>query len=180
MKILAFAASNSRQSINRKLVGHAADVLKNEILPDAEVEIIDLNDFEMPLYSIDRETADGVPPQAKLFREKIAEADALLVSYAEHNGSYSAAFKNIFDWASRLEGKVYDGKRKIVLATSPGPGGAASVLGAAVNSAPFFGAEVKGSLSVPLFGQNFDAASGVLANDDLAADLRTALRGLAA
>jgi chromate reductase len=178
MKILAFAASTSSQSINLKLVRHAADVMTTEILTDAEVELIDLNDFEMPIYSSDREQAGGVPDLAQQFRDKIAAADALLISFAEHNGHYSAAFKNTFDWASRLEGKVYSGKPMVLLATSPGKGGAGNVLGAAKTSAPHFGGEVMGSLSVPLFGQNFDEATGTLANAALAADLRSALGGL--
>lgn len=180
MKILAFAASNSSQSINRQLVGHAVDVLKTEILPDAEVEMLDINDYEMPIYSYDREAAGGVPDKARQFREKIAAADALLISYAEHNGHYPAAYKNIFDWASRLEGKVYAGKPQIIMATSPGPSGGSSVLAAAKTSAPFFGAEVKGSLSVPHFGENFDTETGTLSNETMAAGLREALQGLAA
>lgn len=179
MKILAFAASTSSQSINRMLVSHAADVLTGEILPDAEIELIDLNDYEMPIYSSDREKAGGIPDLARQFREKIAAADALLISFAEHNGHYTAAFKNTFDWASRLEGKVYAGKPMVVLATSPGKGGAGNVLGAAVTSAPHFGADVKASLSVPKFGENFDIDTGKLIDAGLAHDLRVALRGLA-
>ncbi len=175
IKILAFAASNSSQSINRKLIGHAVDVLRSEVLPGAVCEILDLNDFEMPIYSLDRENAGGVPDLAHQFRAKIAAADALLISFAEHNGHYSAAYKNIFDWASRLEGKVYAGKPKVVLSASPGKGGAGNVLRAAVASAPHFGAEVLSSLSVPLFGDNFDEASGTLSNPELAAGLRAAL-----
>lgn len=178
MNILAFAASTSSQSINRKLVGHAVNVLTAEILPDAQVELLDLNDYEMPIYSFDREQAGGVPDLAHQFRAKIAAADALLISFAEHNGHYTAAYKNTFDWASRLEGKVYAGKPMICLAASPGKGGAGNVLGAAVTSAPHFGAQVLGRLSVPMFGTNFDAASGSLSDADLAHDLRVALRGL--
>ena len=120
MHILAFAASNSSQSINKQLVTHAAQVLTDEIAPDTTVEIIDLNDFEMPIYSFDREAANGIPDLARQFRALIANADALMISFAEHNGSYSAAFKNIFDWASRLEGKVWSEKPIFLMATSPG------------------------------------------------------------
>jgi chromate reductase len=75
----------------------------------------------------------------------------IVVSFAEHNGSYSAAYKNIFDWASRIEKAVYQNKPIAVLSTSPGPGGASSVLAQAVNSMPFFKGRVIGSLSVPSF-----------------------------
>ena len=52
MKILAFGASNSRHSINKQLVSHAADIIKTGIIPAADIDLIDLNDFEMPLFSI--------------------------------------------------------------------------------------------------------------------------------
>ncbi len=178
MKILAFSASSSSQSINSKLVEHAADVLKTEIMPDAEIETLNLHDYEMPIYSMDREMADGIPDLAKQFRAKIAGADALLISFAEHNGHYTAAYKNIFDWASRLEGQVYAGKPMVALAASPGPGGAASVLAAAKTSGPYFGSDIKGNLSVPNFGAAFDDDAGVLSDEEPAAKLREALRGL--
>ncbi len=180
MKILAFSTSNSSQSINRQLALHAADVLKSEILPGAEIEMLDINDYEMPIYSMDRELADGIPDLARQFRAKIAAADALLISFAEHNGHYTAAYKNIFDWASRLEGAVYAGKPMLALAASPGPGGAASVLAAAKTSAPYFGSDIRGSLSVANFGNVFDADVAVLADGELSGQLRDALRGLAA
>lgn len=177
MKILAFSASNSSQSINRTLVDHAADVLKSEILPEAEIETLDLNDYEMPIYSMDREQADGIPDLARQFRAKIADADALLISFAEHNGHYTAAYKNIFDWASRIEGQVYGGKPMVALSASPGPGGAASVLAAAKTSAPYFGSDIRGTLGVAHFGTAYDAEAKVLTDPDLAQGLREALRG---
>ncbi|MDZ4308759.1 NAD(P)H-dependent oxidoreductase [Allopontixanthobacter sp.] len=178
MKILAFSASNSSQSINRMLVHHAADVLRSELMPEAEIETLDLSDYEMPIYSMDREVADGIPELARQFRARIAQADALLISFAEHNGHYTAAYKNIFDWASRLEGKVYAGKPMVALSASPGPGGAASVLAAAKTSAPYFGSEIRGSLGVANFGTAFDAQAGVLTDPELARSLREALGGL--
>ncbi len=178
MKILAFAASNSSQSINRMLVHHAADVLRSEIVPDAEIETLDIDDYEMPIYSMDREQAGGIPELAKQFRAKIAQADALLISFAEHNGHYTAAYKNVFDWASRIDGKVYAGKPMVALSASPGPGGAASVLAAAKTSAPYFGSDIRGSLGVANFGSVFDADAGAFTDADLARDLREALAGL--
>jgi len=178
MNILAFAASNSRQSINKQLVTHAAHLLQTEIAPDASVDIIDLNDFEMPLYSIDRETDSGIPDLAQEFRTRIAESDALLISFAEHNGSYTAAFKNLFDWASRLEGKVWADKPMVLLSTSPGGRGGQSVLATATGGAPHFGGTVKASLSVPSFYQSFDSESGSLTDPDLAAQLKEALAAL--
>ncbi|GAA06541.1 NADPH-dependent FMN reductase [Photobacterium leiognathi] len=166
MKLLAFAATNSQQSINRALVTYAASQVNAD-----EVEILDLNDFEMAIYSIDRENASGIPEQAQLFFDKIGQADAILISFAEHNGTYTAAYKNIFDWASRINQKFYQQKPVLMLATSPGPGGAKNVLDTAVTSAPFFDANVVGSLSIPSFYENFDLEKQTLINEELNSQL---------
>ncbi|MBD3668779.1 MAG: NAD(P)H-dependent oxidoreductase [Kangiella sp.] len=162
MKIIAFGASSSRNSINQQLAGYAASLVHG-----AEVEVLDLNDFEMPLFSEDREAEIGQMPLAKLFVEKLGSADAIVVSFAEHNGSYAAAYKNVFDWASRVQPEVFQHRPVVYLATSPGLGGAGSVLASAVGSAGFFAADVKGSLSVPSFHQTFDMDRGVLRDPEL-------------
>lgn len=178
MKILALAASNSRQSINKQLVSYAGELLTTKIITDAEVEIIDINDFEMPLYSADREAETGIPQQAQAFYDKVGSVDAVIISYAEHNGSYTAAFKNLFDWTSRIDPKVYQGKNMIMLATSPGPGGAKTVLTAATGSAPYFAGELKASLSVASFYDNFDMEAGILRNAEIQTQLEEALATL--
>jgi NAD(P)H-dependent FMN reductase len=138
MKILAFAASSSSKSINKKLVTYALSLSdKNN-----QAEIIDLNDYELPLFSVDKESEVGQPQLAKDFLEKINNCDALIISFAEHNGSYSAVYKNIFDWCSRINPKVFKGKKMALLSTSPGARGGSSVLDLAVKSTPFFGGEV--------------------------------------
>ncbi|KUJ79220.1 NADPH-dependent oxidoreductase [Microbulbifer flavimaris] len=170
MNILAFAASSSQQSINKTLVTCAAGLLEG-----VEVEILDLNDYEMPIFSVDRERELGHPPAAQRFFDKIGAADALLISYAEHNGSYTAAWKNLFDWTSRIDRKVFQDKPVVLLATSPGPGGAGRVLSAAVSSAPHFGANVLASLSIPSFHDNFDLEANSLANPELERELYNAV-----
>lgn len=176
--ILAFAASNSRHSINKKLVTHACEVLRSEVNADVHVEILDLNDFEMPIFSIDRETADGIPELAQVFLDKIEAADAMLISYAEHNGNYTAAYKNIFDWASRIETKVFQNKPMVIMSASPGRNGGANSLKIAKDSAPHFHADVKASFSVGPFGSVFDTETGALADSELAATLRSSLKTL--
>ncbi|KXF83329.1 NADPH-dependent FMN reductase [Enterovibrio coralii] len=174
MKLLAFAASSSSQSINKALVTYAASLVEG-----AEVEVLDINDYEMPLFSSDREAELGQPEQAKAFFQKIGEADAIIVSFAEHNGSYTAAYKNLFDWTSRINQKVYQGKPVVYLATSPGPGGAQTVLGSASTSAPYFGVDLKGSLSIPSFYDNFDMETQQLNNPELVDALKSAVSALA-
>lgn len=146
MKVVAFGASSSRQSINKALASYTASLLN-----DAEVTVLDLNDFDMPIFSEDKEKEFGIPQEAQAFVDAIGSADLVVASFAEHNGSYSAAYKNVFDWASRVEKAVYQDKPMVLLSASPGPGGASSVLAQTVNSMPFFKGNVVGSLSVPNF-----------------------------
>jgi chromate reductase len=173
MKILAFAASSSSNSINKKLVTYAASLLNN-----AEIEILDINDYEMPLFSEDKEKELGQPDAAKSFFNKIGAADALLISFAEHNGSYTAAYKNLYDWTSRIVPQVYQGKPMVMLSTSPGPGGASSVLATAKKSAPFGGGDVKADLSLASFYEIFDTEAGRLTDADAQDRLEAALSAL--
>ncbi len=166
MKVLAFAASSSKKSINKQLVSYASRLLVDENRHPHEVEILDLNDYELPLFSEDREAELGQPQLAKDFLTKIGESDAVIISFAEHNGSYTVAYKNTFDWASRINPKVFQNKPMVFLATSPGPGGASSVLATATTSAPFFEGRVIASFSLPRFYENFDSEQGRITNDD--------------
>jgi len=177
MNVLAFAASNSKQSINKQLVNYAGGLLAEE---NAQVSYLDINDYEMPIYSGEREEESGIPQLAHDFFNKIGEADAIVISFAEHNGNYTAAYKNLFDWASRIDMKVFQGKPMVLLATSPGPGGAASVLSIAKTSAPFFNGEVKGDVSIPSFYDNFDSELNVVTNEEANNKLKEALAALIA
>lgn len=179
MKIVAFGASTSSKSINKQIAQYAGQ-LATEIKTDIELEVLDLNDYEVPLFSQDKEAELGQPEAAKAFFNKLGESDAIIISFAEHNGSYSAAYKNLFDWTSRIEQKLFQSKPMLLLATSPGPGGAASVLAAAIGSAPYFSGEVKASLSVPSFFENFDVERAELTNTELAVQLKTAVQRLLA
>lgn len=160
MKVVAFGTSNSRNSINQKLASYAATQIDN-----ADVTLLDIHNLEMPIFSEEREKESGIPAFAHDFYQAIGEADAIVISFAEYNGSYTSAYKNLFDWASRIDMKVYQNKPMIMLATSPGPSGAQSVLAAAEGSAPFFAADVKGALSLPNFFDNFDVETGVVTDE---------------
>jgi len=173
VKILALAATSSTKSINGHLVRYAASQVE-----DAEIQILNINDYELPLYSEDREEQLGKPELAKDFIEQIANSDAVIISFAEHDGSYTVAYKNLFDWASRVNVKVFQNKPMVMLSTSPGPGGAASVLASATASAHFFDGVVKASLSVPSFYDNFDIEQGRITNDEINKQLYTVVNSL--
>ena len=173
MKILAFGASNSKNSINRTLAQFTA-----KLVPNAEITVLDLNDFALPIYSEDLEKEIGHPAAARTFLQAIEAAHGVIVSFAEHNGSYSAAYKNLFDWASRLEQNVFQNKPAVFLATSPGPGGARSVLAAAKGSAPFFGVDLQTAISVPNFYDVFDAQTNRITDPDVLSELTAAAQAL--
>ncbi len=121
-RILAFAGSARRDSVNQKLL-HAACAVAREL--GAEVDEVSLADFEMPLYNGDLEENDGVPEAARSLRERIEAADALLLACPEYNGSVTPLFKNTLDWTSRPDGEAkmlqaYRGKVAGLLSASPG------------------------------------------------------------
>jgi len=156
MNILAFGASSSSTSINQQLATYAANQIDG-----SEITILDLNDFEMPIFSMDKELANGIPELAKTFKQHIANADGIIISFAEHNGSYAAAFKNILDWISRLDGKIWLNKPFFLLASSPGGRGGQTVLGQATGTFPHQGGEVVAQFSLPSFNQNFSSEEGI-------------------
>lgn len=173
MKIIAFGASPSKNSINKKLATYAASLFAN-----AEVEILDLNNFQMPLFTVDLEAEIGQHELAKAFLAKIESADFLVVSLAENNGNYSAAFKNIFDWCSRITPKVFQEKPMLLLATSPGARGGASVLEIAKTAFPRYGADIKATFSLPSFNANFDIEKLEISNLELNNQLKEIIKDL--
>lgn len=155
--IVAFGASNSINSINKKLANFAAHQIEN-----ATVNLLDLNDFEMPIYGIDKEKATGIPQLAHDFKAHLKNSDGIIISFAEHNGAYSAAFKNIMDWISRIEKDTWASKPMFLLATSPGGRGGQTVLEIANNKFKFMNREATiASFSLPSFGENFSEENGI-------------------
>ena len=169
--ILVFAGSNSKTSINKQLATYAAQQLEN-----VELNIVDLNDYELPIYGIDLENAQGIPANATKFVELIGNSDGIVVSAAEHNGSYTAVFKNLIDWMSRANKNFWQEKPMLLMATSPGKRGGMSVLETVKKSFPFFGAKVVADYSLPLFNANF--AEGKITNKELDESLKEAVAKL--
>ena len=155
-KIIAFAGSSSKQSINKQLVTFTSTLFEN-----SESEIVDLNEYEMPIYSTDIEQENGIPQLAIDFYKKLGSADLIIISLAEHNGAYSSAFKNIFDWTSRHNSKLFQQKPMLLMATSPGPRGGLGVLELAIDRFPRHDANIVATFSLPSFQDNFNASIGI-------------------
>jgi len=170
-KVIAFAGSNSKKSINKELVKFTASKLNN-----VETTVLDLNDFEVPMYGIDFENESGIPENTKKLNDLLTNTDGIILSLAEHNGSYAAVFKNIFDWMSRIDKEVFKNKPMLLMATSPGGRGGAGVLATAKNTFPHLGGNIVADFSLPSFYDNFK--DGNLVNKDLNLKLESAVINL--
>ena len=163
--IVTIGGSSSKHSINKTFAEYAGGLLKNETLTK-----VDLNDFDIPLFSVDVEKEQGFSEDLLALNEIIDKADGFVISLAEHNGAYSTAFKNAFDWLSRIDGKVWRNKPMLLLSTSPGIRGGQSVLNIALDRFPFNGGNIIGSMPFPLFNENFK--DGEIVNSLLKANLQ--------
>lgn len=155
-KIVAFGASSSRNSINKEFSYFAAKQIDNVV-----INLIDLNDFEMPIFSIDSEKKHGIPKLAYEFKLNLKKSDGIIISFAEHNGAYTAAFKNIFDWISRIEEIVWYNKPMFLLSTSDGSRGGLSVLQIAYNRISRGNPNIIPRFSLPNFYENFNTKTGI-------------------
>lgn len=163
-RIIAFAGSNSRTSINKQLAVYASS-----LVGDVAVTVLDLNDFDLPLYGIDYEEEHGIPDNAHKFLEHIRTTDGIILSLAEHNGTYTTVFKNLFDWMSRIDGKLWSNKPMLLMATSFGARGGATGLEIAQGRFPYMGGAITGAFVFPSFGENF--SSGAITNVALKSQL---------
>ena len=131
-----------------------------------QVEVLDLNDYELPLFSVDKEKELGQPAIARAFLDKIASADVIVLSVAEHNAGLTTAFKNIYDWASRQHKMVWQDVPMLLLSTSPGRYGGKNAMEAAKISLSHYGGNIRATFSLPSFNHNFDTETGKISNKE--------------
>ena len=147
-KILAISGSSSSKSINRELLNYAGKHLQ-------EITITDL-DQNIPIYSQDIEDTTGFPKEIKELNAKMKDFNGFILGLPEHNGSMTALFKNILDWLSRVDRKVFNDKPVLLLSTSPGANGGKRGLAHTENVISSLGAKVVGTYSLPNFYNTFD------------------------
>ena len=122
-KILAFAGSTRKESINGKLLKVAVAAAQQA---GADITLIDLADYPMPLFDQDLEASEGLPDGARQLKQLMVEADGFLIASPEYNSAFSPLLKNVIDWASRAEAAdepplaAYRGKVAAIIAASPG------------------------------------------------------------
>ncbi len=150
-KILALSGSNSSDSINKKLLVFAAGLVEN-----AMVEIVDLRDYEVPVFSPDLKKESGFPEKIQLLFGKILESHGFIIASPEYNGLVTAVLKNTVDWLSGLNMKFLGQKPTALISTSPGSNGGASNLDILERILHYWGGHWVGSYSLSNFHDNFD------------------------
>lgn len=120
-KILAFAGSTRTGSFNKKLVKIAAEGAREA---GAEVTLVDLRDFQMPLYDGDFEKNEGMPSSTHKLKELMSQHHGFLISSPEYNSSISGVLKNTIDWTSRQSNEetlsCFKDKIAGIMSASPG------------------------------------------------------------
>jgi NAD(P)H-dependent FMN reductase len=122
-RILAFGGSLRRDSWNQKLAAVAAAGAREA---GAEVTLIALRDFPLPLFDQDVEDSDGMPVAAKQLKQLFREHHGFIIASPEYNSSITAALKNAIDWVSRAESDdepslvAFTGKSAVLCSASPG------------------------------------------------------------
>jgi NAD(P)H-dependent FMN reductase len=121
-RILAFAGTTRTDAYNKKLIRVAAAAAREA---GADVTLIDLRDFLMPLYDGDLEAEKGIPSNAMKLKELMLAHRGLLLSTGEYNSSITGVLKNAIDWASRSapgEAELACFKDKVAGLMSASPG----------------------------------------------------------
>lgn len=177
-RVLVFAGSARRDSLNKKLARAAAQFAREA---GAEATFVDLDDYPIPVYHGDLEAASGMPEAARRLREIFLAHDALIIASPENNSSVSSLLKNTIDWLSRdlEDGKgdssglaPWRGKVAGLMAASPGGFGGIRALPHLRQILAALGVTVLGTqVAVPKAHEAF-AADGSLADERVAKSVR--------
>lgn len=126
-RILAFAGSTRRGSLNKQLLAVA---VRGAERSGVQVTTIDLASFPLPLYDGDLEGELGEPVEVARLKTELLTHEGWLIATPEHNGSFPALLKNTVDWVSRPDRAVFQGKYCALLSASSTAGGGLRSLGA--------------------------------------------------
>lgn len=115
MRLLAFAASLKRESLNRKLINLAVELAREA---QVEVDLAEFREFDMPLYDADLQNSAGFPEGTRELARRIEAVDGLMIASPEYNYSLPGTLKNAIDWVSRMKPMPLRGKHGVLLAAS--------------------------------------------------------------
>ena len=120
VRVLVFAASLRRDSLNARLASLAATVVEEQGgMPDRAT----MEGFECPSYDNDVERDEGVPANAMRMRERLEAADAYIIASPEYNASMPGYLKNAIDWVSRVRPQPFNGRQGMLVSASPSMAG---------------------------------------------------------
>jgi chromate reductase len=115
MRLLAFAGSLKRESLNRKLLSLAVELARDS---GVEIDLAEFREFDMPLYNADVQSSAGFPEGAMEMGRRVQAADGMMIASPEYNYSIPGTLKNAIDWVSRLNPMPFRGKHGLLLAAS--------------------------------------------------------------
>lgn len=167
--LIAFSGSLRKDSFNTRLL-HTLPSLAPSGTTIAYFDVSDL-----PLYNQDLD-GETVPEVVAALRAAVAEADGVIISTPEYNHSYSAVTKNLIDWASRpfLQGPII-GKKSMVVAVSPGPGGGVHAAEATAEVLTLLGGTVVSQVTAAAIHEKINADTNSVTHEELAEQLRAGL-----
>lgn len=157
---IAFVGSNSSTSINKQFT--------LSLLEDKDVEFIDIQNWNIPLYSEDYQKNEGFPNSIVELATKIGNSKKVIITVNEHNSNVSSFMKNILDWLSRHTKKVFSDKEVLVLSTSNGQRGGKSANEYTVSFSERNDAKSAEGHTFPAFSTNFDVEKQEISNEELA------------
>jgi NAD(P)H-dependent FMN reductase len=120
IKILIFAASLRRNSLNSKLAELAAAAIEAS---GGQCDLAGLREFDAPSYDQDVQDLEGFPPGAEEFKRRLEGCQGFVVASPEYNGSMPGVLKNVIDWASRYRPQPFNEKHGLLMSASPSMGG---------------------------------------------------------
>ena len=164
-KIIIIGASSGIKSINKDLVRYTSSLIEN--IEPLHIDISTYN--SIPIFSPEHKEEFGSPIEIIQLAALFNSCDGFMISFAEHNGSYVASYKNVIDWISVQGQNMFNHKPMLLMSTSPGPRGAQTVLDSAVHYYPHMGGKVCSIFSLPSFYDNFK--DNKIVNEELKAKL---------
>jgi len=167
--ILAFAGSARRDSWNRKVLAVAVDGAREA---GADVTVVNLGDYPMPLYHADWHDEHGVPAAMGELRTLMMAANGLLIASPEYNMSITPLLKNTIDWLSQeVDGQSgrapFEGKVGGLMGASNGAFGTIRALPHVSSILANLGVLMLPVVAVPGVAKAFDDA-GRMTNEALA------------
>lgn len=127
-QFILMGMSSRKDSLNKKLILCAQKILSGQF-SDSNFEVLQINDFNFPIFDEDLETKSGIPENVNSLSQKISNSQGIIFSTPEYNGMMPAIFKNLIDWVSRVRPLPWSEKQILLLGASPGALGAIRALG---------------------------------------------------